>query len=163
MATVAKLAESGKLIYVDAGLAPGVQPDRVIYATVAFRDWAEQKLPQLHTQLVGGRETPLEQLDALFERFAVGRPMQRGRQFRCLVPVTRGVWELKTPDIRIFGWFPLRDVYIAVAGADASIVKDYNLYGQFRSEVVRVREAMPLDEPKYVEGNNPDAVVSASY
>jgi hypothetical protein len=71
-----------------------------------------------------------------------------------------GVWELKTADVRIFGWFPGRDQYIAVRVDQAWRVKESNLYAGYKGEVVRYRDALPLAGDKFVKGVDPNDVVS---
>ncbi len=86
--------------------------------------------------------------------------MAYGQEFRRLHPGEHGIWEMRTPDIRIFGWFPHMDCFVAVFGDDASHIKDHDLYAGYRDQVVRMRDALDLDEPKYLDGAEIEDVVS---
>ena len=70
------------------------------------------------------------------------------------------VWYFKTADVRLFGWFPHRDCFIAAAVGGADLTKRLNLYRPFAEEVGRLRGALQLDEPKFVAKEDPSAVVS---
>jgi hypothetical protein len=72
-----------------------------------------------------------------------------------------GIWELKTEDIRIFGFFHKKDCFIGVVADDATRIKTYDLYhGYANVNCRRFREAIDLDNPKCVLGDDPNAVVS---
>jgi len=103
------------------------------------------------------------QASALAEIFVSGETLTYSRQFKPLNHLGEGVWELKTADIRLFGWFPMRDVFVTYCADEAWRVKEYKLYRGYVNEVVQFRNVLPLDEPKFVEGENPDAVVSNFY
>ena len=107
-------------------------------------------------------ETPAQQLDALTAVFASGEPLAFGWQFKPLarVPHVEGVWYLKTADVRLFGWFPYRDCFIAASVGLADLTKRLWLYRPFGQEVVHFRNALTLDEPKFVSEEDPNAVVS---
>jgi hypothetical protein len=159
MATLFELCENGDLIRLDAGLSEGELDQRRIYLIPKVKDWIELDLPGLQStwQI---ELTPAEQLYALFYQFCAGKKLVHGDRYKKLDPRDRHVWELKTGDLRIFGWFPSIDVFVVCAIHDATRVKKIPLYAGFRDEVVRVRNAMLLDEPKCIEGNNYDDVLS---
>ena len=159
MATLFELCENGDLIRFDAGLGVRELDQRHIYLVPKSKEWIERDLPGLQStwQI---ELTPAEQLDALFYQFCVGKRLVHGDRYKKLDPRERHVWELKTADLRIFGWFPLIDVFVVCAIHDATRVKKVGLYPGFRDEVVRIRNAMPLDEPKCIEGNEYDDVLS---
>jgi hypothetical protein len=79
-----------------------------------------------------------------------------------LRPAGDGVWELKTADLRVFGWFHAKDCFLGHCADTAERVKEHRLYTGYVGEVVRFRDSLPLDEPKYIPGEDPDAVVSNS-
>jgi hypothetical protein len=105
-------------------------------------------------------ESPAQQIDALSVIFVAGEPLVFGRQFKSLVHHQHGVWYFKTADVRLFGWFPHRDCFIAAAVGGADLTKRLNLYRPFAEEVGRLRGALQLDEPKFVAKEDPSAVVS---
>jgi len=106
-------------------------------------------------------ESPVQQLDALLDIFCSGETITFDRRFKPLIThVKDGIWELKTPDLRIFGWFRVKDCFIAGALDLAFNVKSHNLYAGYANEIVYHRDHLDLDEPKFVPGDNPDDVVS---
>lgn len=84
------------------------------------------------------------------------------RQMRCLRHVSDGVWELKTLEVRMFGWFYRRDVFICAAVQSADAVKKDQLYDFYREKVVTLRDELALDGAKFLPGGNPDDVISDS-
>ena len=70
------------------------------------------------------------------------------------------MWEIKTADVRVFGWFYRQDQFIALVGDEAWRVKEYKLVRGYTDEVVKYREGLNLDEPKYVREKDPNYVVS---
>jgi hypothetical protein len=160
MATLLDLASpGGPLAKLDPGLEPRDQEWRVIYAAGRFRDWVQNDLPKLTSQWEI-ETTPLEQFVALAEIFASGETLTYGERFKPLHPREEGIWELKTPDLRIFGWFPQKDHFVAVVADTAERVKTHGLYHGYLGEVKRFRTALNLDDPKYMTGDDPHAVIS---
>ena len=159
MATLAELLADQKLFRLDPVLPAGEQEFRLIYTSDRLKTWLEQNLPSLASSWKI-EESPAEQLDALIAIFAAGDQLTFEWQFKPITPIGDGVWELKTADVRVFGWFPLKDHFIGYVADTAERVKQYNLYYGYRGEVVRFRDQLPLDEPKFVPGDNPDDVVS---
>lgn len=147
------------MVKVNPMLGPAEQEARLIYAIPEFIAWLDTVLSNMESVL-GAEDTPLEQVDALFANFAEGQPMQMGREFRQLKPGSHGIWEMRTPDIRIFGWFPQKDIFVAARGNDASFIKEHRLYAGYIGEVVRVRDGLDLNNPKFLAGARIEDVVS---
>lgn len=103
---------------------------------------------------------PDEQMDALVAIYASGAVLTFGHDLRPLSHAREGVWELKTPDLRIFGWFYKMDCFVADKAGGASKIKDHDLYYGYINEVVRFRNALDLTPPKYVPGEDPRVVIS---
>jgi len=162
MATLHELVETGYLEPLDAELEADEQPERLLYATPEFAAWVAATLPTLARDW-DGKQDPWEQVDDLLSRFVAGDALSHGRpggDLAELEPLDHDVWELRTTDIRIFGWFVCRDVFVAVAGDTAERVKRIRLYAGYRDEVARTRERLPLDKPKRVIGGDIGDVVS---
>jgi len=160
MATLFNLAgPNGVLTKLDPALESNEQEWRVIYAAGRFKGWVTDDLPNLTSQWET-EISPLEQFDALVEIFASGETLTYGERFKPLHPREKGIWELKTPDLRIFGWFAQKDHFVGVVADTAERIKRYSLYYGYLGEVSRFRAALDLDEPKFVEGDDPNAVVS---
>ena len=59
------------------------------------------------------------------------------------------------------GWFYIVDTFVAVcADTKQRLVDIPGLYGGYRDSVVRFRDGLPLDDPKFIPGSNPDDVIS---
>lgn len=159
MATLRELDDAGLLFKLDPDLPRGQLPGRMIYAAERLVRWISEALPALGSDL-GVELSPNEQVAALFGEFCAGKELAYGPRFHDLRPAHKGVWELKTPDIRIFGWFAHRDHFVGVSADTANRIKDHNLYPGYRDEAVRFRDQLDLDPPKFVPGRDPHAVVS---
>lgn len=159
MATLAQLVDDDSLIGLDPGLAPGVQPERLVYLAPRMVEWLAEKLPELASDRFL-EITPEEQVSDLFERFCSGEELMVGTAFKILHPKNDAVWELKTGDVRVFGWFAQIDVFVAVSADSKNRIEEYGLYRGYIDTVVRFREELALDLPKFVPGENPHAVVS---
>ena len=68
---------------------------RVIYASPAFIDWVNNDLPNI-MQRDPADPIPAAQLDAELREFCNGAVLVYDRDFRCLRPIEKAVWELKT-------------------------------------------------------------------
>ena len=164
MATASQLDHAGQIHKYDPALDDDEQELRILWASPKLKAWVENELPNLTSQWDVETE-PLEQLDAYMAVFASGLPLVFDRQFKpfqpkAIQPLGDGVWYLKTPDLRIFGWFWSKDCFIGVVADTAERVKKHALYEGYRGEVVRFRDALDLDEPKFIPGTDPDAVLS---
>ncbi len=92
--------------------------------------------------------------------YASGQTLTYRRAFHPIWHAGNGVWMLKTADLRVFGWFHARDCFVGHAANTAEQVKAHNLYHGYAGEVVHFRNQLDLDEPKFVAGEDPNAVVS---
>ncbi|MDZ4308755.1 hypothetical protein [Allopontixanthobacter sp.] len=159
MATLLDLVQRGELQKLEACLSWREQEERRIYAFPTAVRWLTESLPGLASDW-NLEITPSEQLDDFFVEFCSGHELMFERQIRPIRHIRHGVWELKTADTRLFGWFAARDCFICTNGGLTSDIKKSNLYDGHRDEAVRLRSALDLDEPKFVAGNNPNDVVS---
>jgi hypothetical protein len=113
-------------------------------------EWLDNKLPLLGDAF--SDSTPLEQVGALFEAFALGKPLIYKREFREIYPAKFGIWELKTPATRIFGWFQARDCFIAACGDAADHIKKHELVHGYLNQTAYQRSNLKLNQPDYVSG-----------
>lgn len=104
--------------------------------------------------------TPMEQLDAVLADFCDGTELYTSEQFKCLNPTSEGVWEIKTPDVRLFGWFHLKDVFIATAADTKHRILEHGLYKGYINEASALRAKFFGDEAQHVSGTEPDDVIS---
>jgi hypothetical protein len=135
------------------------QEFRCILCSPKLEAWIAQELPVLVSPL-GVELSPLEQFFALAQTFCSDEPLTYGDHFKPLYCRGQGVWELRTSDLRTFGWFPLKDHFVGVVANDATYIKDHDLYPGYIGEVVRFRNQLDLDEPKFIQGEEAKDVVS---
>ncbi len=159
MATLSKLILDGILNPVEIELDSHTLPWRLIFSINGFGQWLENDLANL-VATYDPQLSSAQQVDDLMAAFVSGDPLVPEKMFRPLHPHQDGVWELKTPDVRIFGWFACKDNFIAARGNDATFIKRHNLYHGYIGEVVRLRNQLDLDPPKFVTGVNADDVIS---
>lgn len=159
MATLLELVGRGELLKLDPQLEPNEQEWRSIYV---LPDAGRRIRTDILTWTSQWEITvsPVQQLDSLAEIFCAGETLTFERIFKPLVHLGDGVWELKTPDLRLFGWFPAKDCFVGAFLDNAFNVKTYNLYRGYVEETVRLRNQLDLNEPKFVPGSDPDAVVT---
>lgn len=169
MATLLDLCEpsSSALERLDPGFEDGTQEFRCICANQKFRQWVTNDLPGMSSAL-GLESSPEEQLFDIVQLFCSDEILTYGEHFKSLQCRGQGVWELRTlrtttkvtPDLRVFGWFPLKDHFVAVVANDATYIKRHSLYEGYIGEVVRFRNQLNLDEPKFIQSERPQDVVS---
>jgi hypothetical protein len=165
MATLAKLIEDAIVVRINVEL-DGRLPWRELYAYPAqgapnyLLEWLRNTLPGLVSSAVGADDTPEEQLYALVELYVVGERLNLGEMYKPLHPHADGVWELRTTDTRLFGWFHRKDCLIVVFADETERIHKYSLHASYRNEIVRLRNALDLDEPKFVAGVEEDDVLS---
>lgn len=162
MATLGELSkgDSGPIRRIELELDEGL-PHRFLYGTPGFIGWLENVLPDMKTGLMLADISPFEQVYERFRQYVVGENLDGDRRFAPLIcdPETF-VWELKTIDVRIFGWVPKMDHFICCFGGHADFIKQHKLYGGFIGQVDHVRSGMNLDTPKSVEFRNYENVLS---
>lgn len=165
MATLATLVQNDVVIPIDVALDGGRLPWRELYGYPAagqenfLVQWLRDTIPTMVSR-VGAEDTPEEQVYGLLELYAAGDSLIFGEMYKPLYPHKEGVWEFKTIDVRIFGWFHRRDCFIGVFANDATFIHDHRLHHGYINEVIRLRRELDLDEPKFVEGADPNAVLS---
>src|SRR5262245_10317967 len=122
MATLLDLQARDQLFKLDPSLDPSEQEWRMIYTSPQLRAWIEDDLDGLISTWKL-EASPSQQLDALVEEFCSGVTLYYGQQFKPIQHVKGGIWELKTPDLRMFGWFYVKDCFIAWKAEHADYVK----------------------------------------
>ncbi|KAJ0344447.1 hypothetical protein COL154_014009 [Colletotrichum chrysophilum] len=160
MNTFDTLVANGAIVKIEVELEGRDLPKRLLYGTPGFVQWLEERIQGSEASPLGADLSPLEQLDYLFYAFVTGRPLIFSRQFRAIRAERNAVWELKTVDFRIFGWFMMKDCFVAVFGDWADHVKDHDLYRGYRLEVRRLRRELGIENSLCVEGLDPGDVIS---
>lgn len=156
MATLSLLADGDELDRVEIELDSGRQPWRCLYATPQFSEWAGNVLPTMLTGVMQAEITPNEQVYALFADFIEGKHLEEDRRFKPLkYHPELHVWELKTIDVRIFGWFAKMDNFVCCFGEHKDVLEDPDeverTYGRYIARTNFERHVLDLDPPKSVE------------
>lgn len=159
MATIYNLIRREELIKFDANLGPRELEERQFYAIPRVAEWMSTNLPELGAAWKI-EQSPAEQVDELLHRFCSGQLLQIDWTFKSLNHLGNGIWELKTADIRIFGFFNRQDSFIATDVDEKQRILDLKLYKPYCEQAMRFRTELDLDEPKFVDGDNPHGVVS---
>ncbi len=163
MATLIELCKQNQLFQLDPQLGLSVTEERFVYLIPDVKQWFVNVLPATGSTW-DITTSPIEQVDALMATFCSGDPLAVGRAFKHLVfRDAFGIWELKTADVRLFGWFPQKDHFIASGCGLTQIIKEVKLYHGYSTKAQRDRKLLDLDEPKFIPGGNPDDVVSNYY
>jgi hypothetical protein len=137
---------------------------REFHALPSFMLFIEQILPAAGPGVIAARETPRQQMDSLLRKWNAGMRMRQGRAFDIMRPPIDSVWEMKSVDLRIFGWMHKPRCFVAVFGGLADDYKSQNgnspkeSYDKARERVVWIRDRLGLDNPKFVTGDY-DALV----
>jgi hypothetical protein len=115
-----------------------------LYVTPDFADWIDGELTTLQP-LADCELTPLEEVES-FLRVLMLRKRASGQLAR-LRPTAEGVWEVKTHQSRLFGWF-VRPLHLVLcAGCPIIEVKGAEGagYSKYYSDVKLIRKRLRLD------------------
>jgi hypothetical protein len=156
MATFDSLLDEKKIIRVTRQLPRGQFHERKFYAYPECLEWMRNEVPKMVTGRIESAFTPYEQLMERLRQWMAGDPMAYGPMFHDMDPRTDEVWELKTADLRIFGWMYQPREFIAVKGGYTDDYKEptkTKIYADERREVIRARDALPLDGDRFVRGD----------
>ena len=154
MATLDYLLEKGFLVRHDASLEHDEQPVRYVYYPDGFRDWVSnvlQPAPRDRSRNL----TPLEQVEQALFDFVIGRPVVYGWHCKKLMPRKHDVWELRTEDVRLFGWAPRKGSFIVVCGELKKRLKRAEDYTPFIEWTRTFRDNLDIESPKALTGDNP--------
>lgn len=160
MSTLEELVEAEAISRIEVEIGLREQPMRLLYGTPGFVGWLREILAGAQPNNRLGEATPAEQIDQLFYHFLTGSPLIHMRQFRFIRAEKSAVWELKTADTRIFGWFLKKDCFVCVFGNWTDTVKDHDLYRGYRIAIRRLRRELGVDDNLCVQGVNPGDVLS---
>ena len=122
-------------------LPPKQRSWRAVYASKDFQAWVSQVLPR--EAVTDSEADPASsQVEGLRFGFCYGSPRRRHADIRWLSPHADGVWELKTPDVRLFGWFPEKDYLVLHLGEMKSRLKAYDDYVPYIQGVINLRSSI---------------------
>jgi hypothetical protein len=144
MATVEDAVRAGALHVFDLPDWEVRLPIRQLWVTTELLDWANMT-PELHdmARRVGGR-TLFEHLLQIFCDFRRSERFPAG-DLRRVMPTKEGVWKLHPPKLRIYGWCPGPNKFVAVTYAfEADTKGDKTLNDKKRDEVLTFIKAHKL-------------------
>jgi len=151
MATLATLAASGAIVCHEPDLEADEQPSRFVYFAPVAQAWCSSDLRSMARDR-GRNETPYEQVEQLLYEFAIGRPMAYDVHYKKLDPLGQHVWELKTADVRLVGWFARKACIVIVQAQMKRMLQSAKLYRPLIDATVAFRASLDLDPPKEVTG-----------
>jgi hypothetical protein len=142
-----QLIRQGHVSPVPVILGPRDQRNRRLFWTTEFEKWSRLICASHKSKSFASTS---EQLNIMFADFVSGRPLTSGLA-RCDPPRGEGIWRLKTPDLRLFGWADQHHTMVLAVGELKSVIaapgppKDSDLGKQ----AVMIRRALGL---YYVRG-----------
>ena len=158
MATLDYLVANGNLKKHQSFLERDVFPDRHVYIASEAKIW----MAVTSGLLIRERGRTLfhhEQVEQIPHEFIIGRPLAYDLQRKKLDPVIQHVRELKTPDVRLFGWFARKKHFVLVCGEMKRNLRQKRLYDPYINKVVVFRQNLDLDEPRAVMGVTAESVL----
>ncbi|MBM7048366.1 hypothetical protein [Rhizobium lusitanum] len=158
MATIEALEETRALIRVNPHLN-GAPKFRQLFVFPEVKAWLDEVLPTLKA-LDPDDEGPRSQVWSLFRSFLLGHELDDEYDFRLMHPQNHDIYELKCPDVRFYGWFVDKGIFIAARVDSMERVHTFDLDGGYRGEAERARDLIDLDPPKYVAGASKEYVFS---
>jgi hypothetical protein len=158
MATTEQLIGDGVLTRLDIPLDGVDRPWRCILATKGFMVWLTESLPTLEGNW--GDLDPTQQLDAIFADFVAGEPLEFRKHIRVIQPWQNGVWEIRTTDLRVFGWFVAKNGFICSSAGLKHQIERHGLYPKHRKRAEAARDRLNLNNPKCVYGVAYDDILS---
>lgn len=159
MTTTQQLEAQGELVKIEVELDYDEEPQRLIYALPHVIYWMDNVLPGLETDgYISGANRPAEQLEALLYDMISGKTVFEMPP-HCMEPEGDGMWELRTHDLRLFGFFWRKGTFIITAADTKARCLQHGLYEGYRNEGQRHRDRLDLDPPKFVPGRDPNHVL----
>lgn len=159
MATPAELVQAGRLHKVEDVLDPHEQEQRLLYVLPRAKAWMDEKLDALEADgFYENMPTPTQQADDIFYAFISGDDELGEWVPHAMDPFENGVWELRTADLRFFGWFWRKGIFIISAVDQAARCKELQLYNGYRNQCERDRDLLNLDPPPFINGGMRDVL-----
>lgn len=157
MPTPDQLSLAGTLRIWPHKLALGRQVRRNIYIGEVAGEWIHENLKKLESDgFFEGVETPREQLADVFRRLMTGEKINRFPP-KTLCRHPKWVHELRTADLRIFGWFYRQSSFIVSTIAVTAQLKEKKItYNGCIEMCCAHRASLDLDPPKFIEGEIDD-------
>ena len=161
MATLSNLVLDGTLIRVTVPLRRDQFHDRKLYAFPECLEWMRTEVPKMKTGRINSATSPRDQLALRLRGWMAGEEMVESEMFRHMRPLQDDVIEMKTDDLRLFGWLCQPATFVVVCGGYADDYKEptiTKLYQDDVTVVVDARNALPLDGDKISRTNFNDII-----
>lgn len=153
MATLENLEKAGVLVgFRPKRLRRSEFEERQLWCFPEVVTWLLDELPK-HAAFYEENQPPVLQARALMKSFVLGHEFVEERMFWKMRPYADDVFELKSSDIRLFGWFVRPKVFV-VASCDLfeRVHAEKGVHATHRDSVIEKRRLLPLDEPKFQIG-----------
>jgi len=144
LSTLHTVTERGDLVAYGLAADDDRHPERRLYLSKSLSDWMDTDLSRV--EIPGRAVSPLEQLVDFMDRF-VGAPTMHINDFQQIKPAGEAVYEMKTTDVRVYGWFPARRIFIAVEGVLKRDSKIAGTVTAIRKRVTAFRSSLLLPQP----------------
>lgn len=157
----------GRLVPWTTELEHDEHTQRSLHITARARAWVEALDPERGSP-IGSRLTLAQQLSNIAHEFITGRRLIWPQQFHKLAKAAKAVtdphvWELKTDDLRLFGWFVAPNCFVV----DAIDIKDRivasGLYAGYVAQTAQARQSMGCVAGLFMETSEPNDVVPDSH
>lgn len=160
MATIPTLLEREALCALDGTQLIGNarQVREILFSPLAFRV-LEGDLQKWTAEFDTESPSPFDQFKLLMRKYLRGANLVHGTEFHIMTPEVQDIWEMKTIDIRLTGWFPSPNLFICTNLGNADIIKAYKIHDQIVEEAIWFRDNIDLTEPKYTPGANENEVL----
>jgi hypothetical protein len=159
MSTIFDLLQKGRLKAVILGLLDEEIPERGLFGTSRLFTFLEKDLPSIPSRDV--TLSAEEQLANLFGRYLTNRPLILRSPISPLRHLRNAIWEFKTLDVRVFGWFVAKDAMVIDAGCDVKRLKSGALnYNGFIVQTEYVRKQLGFNPAEYVQGTQPNDILT---
>jgi hypothetical protein len=136
MATLKQVTDAGLLEVFAPPDWERRRPVRPLWVAAALMDWAYET-PELNDMAMAqGRRTLCEHLIQMFSDFCCDGRVHYS-DLKRMLPTANGIWHMYPPGLRIYGWVPRQDAFVAVTGALVGDTKtDPRLNDRKRDEVL---------------------------
>lgn len=150
MTTIESLKQEKTIVKLVIPLRENELELRTIYVSQRFISWMKENMIEFSAKNTDMDLSPKEQMYKIFRQYVIGEDFDSDRKLKCLHPNGKFIWEFKSVDLRVFGWFYKPGIFICVAANFTDIVKKSNLYAGYVNEAVKFRIDSGLDKPNFV-------------
>lgn len=158
MSTLEECCAARLLIKVRGNLRPHQRPDRILLATPRAIDWMNTVLKDLQTDgFVHGAIRPIQQAGVLFNTFVSGADFEPPLPHE-MNPKGNGIWEIRTHDLRFFGWFPMRGMFVISDVNTKAKCLDHSLYAGYATQAANDRITINLMDGRFIDGGLQDVI-----